>query len=56
MTVTICLDPIVADLYVRVAEAAGLQVEVILADVLFQVAGRLSLEGLQIKGREIPPS
>ena len=47
MQFTISLEPAAAALYRRVAEAAGLPIETVLADAPFKLAGELSLEALQ---------
>lgn len=44
--VTILLEPVVASFYSRLAEAVQLPLEQILSDVLFKLAGELSLEAL----------
>ena len=44
--VCIQLDPAVALFYSRIARAAGLTLEQVLADALFKLAGELSLEAL----------
>jgi hypothetical protein len=49
MTLTLTLDPIVAAFYARAAELLSLPVEVLLSDVLFKLAGELSLEALAKK-------
>ncbi len=45
----ICLDPITAGFYDRVALAAGLTTEQVLQDALFKLAGELSLNALHKK-------
>ena len=45
--VTIPLEPAVALFYGRVAAATGNQLEQVLSDALFKLAGELSLEALQ---------
>ena len=45
----ICLDPVTASFYDRVARAAGLTTELVLQDTLFKLAGELSLEALHKK-------
>ncbi len=45
-TVTITLDPVVAVFYQNVASLARLPLEQVLSDVLFKLAGELSLEAL----------
>ena len=47
VTLTIALDPIVADFYRRVAELAEIPVETVISDALFKLAGELSLEAVQ---------
>ena len=47
MEVTLCLEPEVALFYTRVAAAAGLPLERVIADALFKLAGELSLEALR---------
>lgn len=49
MTVTITLDPIVAAFYRHVAQTAQIPLETVLSDVLFKLAGELSLEATQKK-------
>ena len=46
-TVTIQLDPLVAGFYERVAAVNHLPLEAVLEDVLFKLAGELSLEALR---------
>lgn len=46
MTVTLTLDPVVAAFYRRVALCAEIPLETVLADVLFKLAGELSLEAI----------
>ena len=45
--VTLYLEPAVALFYSRVADWAGLPLEQVLCDSLYQLAGELSLEALQ---------
>ena len=45
----ICLDPVTAKFYDRVARAANLTTEQVLQDALFKLAGELSLEALSKK-------
>ena len=45
----ICLDPVTAKFYDRVARVAGLTTEQVLQDTLFKLAGELSLEALSKK-------
>ena len=47
VTVTFQLDPAVAGFYQRIASAAQLPLETVLADTLFKLAAELSLEALQ---------
>jgi len=49
MSVTISLDPTVAAFYMQVAQQAQLPLEQVLSDVLFKLAGELSLEALRKK-------
>ena len=42
----ICLDPITAQFYDRVARSVNLTTEQVLQDALFKLAGELSLEAL----------
>ena len=42
----ICLDPVTAGFYDRVARSANLTTEQVLQDTLFKLAGELSLEAL----------
>ena len=44
--VTLLLEPSVVLFYRRVAAAAGIPLEQVLADALFKLAGELSLEAL----------
>ncbi len=46
MTVTLTLDPAVAAFYQRIALCAEIPLETVLADVLFKLAGELSLEAI----------
>lgn len=46
---TIELDAAAAAFYARVAAAAGLSTERVLADALFKLAGELSLEALHAR-------
>ena len=50
MEVKLKLSPDVALFYARVAQAAGLPLEQVLCDVLFKLAGELSLEALRSEG------
>ena len=52
VTVNISLEPAVAYFYQRVAQQAAIPVEKVLSDVLFKLAGELSLEALQ-KGKAL---
>ena len=45
--VTLLLEPSVALFYTRIAQAAGVPLEQVLAEALFKLAGELSLEALQ---------
>ena len=45
--VSILLDPAAAMFYQKLANAAGVPFERVLADALFKLAGELSLEALQ---------
>ena len=58
MTVyTILLDDAAAKLYTRVAAASGRQVETVLSDALFKLAGELSCQALsEKKMNQSPPS
>jgi len=47
VTVTFQLDSAVAGFYQRIASAAQLPLETVLADTLFKLAAELSLEALQ---------
>ena len=49
---SVVLDDAAAEFYARVAAAAGLSVETVLADTLFKLAGELSLEALAKAERE----
>ncbi len=46
MEVTLRLDPSVALFYTRIAVAAGISPEQVMADALFKLAGELSLQSL----------
>ena len=48
---SVCLDPAAADFYEKVAAAANLPTEQVLADALYRLAGSLSMEAL-LKSRE----
>ena len=50
MDITLHLEPAVALFYSRVAAAAGREVEQVIADALFKLAGELSLEAI----RDVP--
>jgi len=47
MPITIPLDPAVVGFYGKIAKAAGLPLEQVLADALFKLAGELSLQALR---------
>ena len=47
MEITLRLEPSVALFYTRVAAAAGVPLEQVIADALFKLAGELSLEALK---------
>lgn len=49
VTVSITLDPVVAQFYAQVAQQVDLPLETVLADALFKLAGELSLEALRKK-------
>ena len=53
ISVSISLDPAVAYFYGQVAKQAELPIEQVLSDVLFKLAGELSIEALQ-KGKPLP--
>lgn len=44
--VTLLLEPSVALFYTKIAEAAGISLEQVLADSLYKLAGELSLEAI----------
>lgn len=44
MQVSIMLEPVVAEFYSRIALSSGRQLEQILEDALFRLAGELSLQ------------
>lgn len=46
VTITLAIDSATAIFYRRIAEAAGLPLETVLADALFKLAGELALESL----------
>ena len=50
--VSISLDPSVVLFYGQVAQAAGKQLEEVLSDALFKLAGELSLEALKKNNSE----
>lgn len=45
-TYHIALDPTAAGLYQKIAEAAGLPIEKVLADALYKLAGSLSIDAM----------
>ena len=47
MDVTLRLEPSVVLFYTRIAAAAGIKAEQVMADALFKLAGELSLQALQ---------
>ena len=51
LSYTVTLDPSAASFYEKVAAAAGLPPEQVLADALYRLAGALSVEAL-LKKRE----
>lgn len=44
VTLTIALEPVVAEFYRRIAELTDIPVEAVISDALFKLAGELSLE------------
>ncbi len=44
--IKVLLEPTVALFYTRVADAVGLPLEKVISDVLFKLAGELSLEAM----------
>lgn len=46
MNYSVALDPSAASLYQKIADAAHLPVEQVLADALYRLAGSLSVEAL----------
>ena len=42
----VCLDPVTAQFYTRIARSAAKSTEEVLRDALFKLAGELSLEAL----------
>jgi len=50
MQVTLILEPSVALFYARIAEHTDKNIEQVLTDALFKLAGELSLEALHAKG------
>lgn len=48
-SLTICLDPVAAAFYRRIAQQLQLPVETVLSDALFKLAGELSLEAARKK-------
>lgn len=49
VSVTVTLDPVVAAFYEHIAQAAQIPMETVLADVLYKLAGELSLEAMKKK-------
>ena len=47
MDITLRLEPSVILFYTRIAAAAGINVEQVMADALFKLAGELSLQSLR---------
>ena len=54
MEVTIMLEPVVAQFYSRIAKSSGRELEQVLNDALFRLAGELSLQALG--GTKVPIS
>ena len=52
MEVTLRLEPSVVLFYTRVAAAAGIKAEQVMADALFKLAGELSLQSLRPRESE----
>ena len=47
MEFSITLEPLVADFYRRIAKASGKELEQVLEDALFHLAGGLSLQAIE---------
>lgn len=47
--VTVTLDPVVAAFYEHIAQTAQIPIETVLSDVLYKLAGELSLEAISKK-------
>ena len=46
MQVSIMLEPVLAQFYSRIAQSSGRQLEQVLEDALFRLAGELSLQAI----------
>ena len=47
MQVSIMLEPVLAQFYSRIAQSSGRELEQVLEDALFRLAGELSLQSIQ---------
>ena len=47
MQVSITLEPLVADFYSKIAQSSGKQLEQVLEDALFRLAGELSVQAVR---------
>lgn len=47
MEVSIVLDPLLVDFYSRIAQNTGKQLEQVLKDALFRLAGELSVQAVR---------
>ena len=47
MEVSIVLDPLLVDFYSRIAQNTGKQLEQVLEDALFRLAGELSVQAVR---------
>ena len=52
MEITLRLEPSVVSFYTRIAAAAGIKTEQVMADALFKLAGELSLQALKPRGSQ----
>ena len=53
MQVSIMLEPVLAQFYCKIAQNSGKQLEQVLEDALFRLAGELSLQSIQKPGTPI---
>ena len=47
MQVSITLEPLMADFYSKIAQSSGKQLEQVLEDALFRLAGELSVQAVR---------